>query len=262
MKNKKGFTLIELIVVIAILGILALFLVPSFLGYTKDAQKATCEANRHIIERSYTFYKAKSVEEITLNEYINSDNGKEYQGSKCPAGGVYTYDDANGKVICSIHGEDEDKNEGTGEESGDGDKSEDSDPEESTTPKIPGTELDVNYENVISVVKGENIGQVGKGQIIELKDNENNILGYYIVKYPTHIGSFSGQTSSGDLLELTKDPAINVFGTGSNAIKDALGDRRSIGTKILYNGKYYISIEKLDENPQIPGNGTHWVEIK
>ena len=80
MKNKKGFTLIELIVVIAILGILALFLVPSFLGYTKDAQKATCEANRHIIERSYTFYKAKSAEEITLSEYIKSDDGKEYQG--------------------------------------------------------------------------------------------------------------------------------------------------------------------------------------
>lgn len=38
MKNKKGFTLIELIVVIAILGILALFLVPQFMGYANDAK--------------------------------------------------------------------------------------------------------------------------------------------------------------------------------------------------------------------------------
>lgn len=41
-KNKKGFTLVELIVVIAILGVLAAILVPAFTGYvtkSKDAQK-------------------------------------------------------------------------------------------------------------------------------------------------------------------------------------------------------------------------------
>lgn len=45
MKNKKGFTLIELIVVIAILGILALFLVPQFMGYANDAKIQVAEAN-------------------------------------------------------------------------------------------------------------------------------------------------------------------------------------------------------------------------
>lgn len=45
MKNKKGFTLIELIVVIAILGILALFLVPSFMGYARDAKVQVMKAN-------------------------------------------------------------------------------------------------------------------------------------------------------------------------------------------------------------------------
>jgi prepilin-type N-terminal cleavage/methylation domain-containing protein len=36
--NKKGFTLIELIVVMAILAILVLIAVPAFLGHTKDAE--------------------------------------------------------------------------------------------------------------------------------------------------------------------------------------------------------------------------------
>lgn len=45
LKNKKGFTLIELIVVIAILGILALFLLPSFMGYSDDAKLQVAKAN-------------------------------------------------------------------------------------------------------------------------------------------------------------------------------------------------------------------------
>lgn len=39
--NKKGFTLIELIVVVAILAILAAIAVPNFMGMTKKARTAT-----------------------------------------------------------------------------------------------------------------------------------------------------------------------------------------------------------------------------
>lgn len=49
MKNKKGFTLIELIVVIAILGILSLFLVPSFMGYAKDAKIQVAKSNTRTV---------------------------------------------------------------------------------------------------------------------------------------------------------------------------------------------------------------------
>lgn len=43
--NKKGFTLIELIVVIAILAILALILVPTITGYIGRAEEAQNQAN-------------------------------------------------------------------------------------------------------------------------------------------------------------------------------------------------------------------------
>lgn len=43
--NKKGFTLIELIVVIGILAVLALILIPSIINYVQQARDATDLAN-------------------------------------------------------------------------------------------------------------------------------------------------------------------------------------------------------------------------
>lgn len=63
MKNKKGFTLIELIVVIAILGILALFLVPSFMGYARDAKVQVMKANVKTGQDAYMYAWTKYEDE-------------------------------------------------------------------------------------------------------------------------------------------------------------------------------------------------------
>lgn len=249
MKNKKGFTLIELIVVIAILGILALFLVPSFIGYADDAQKATCDANRHLIERSYKFYKVRN-EDVLLSAYINGD-GSEYQGSQCPSKGTYSYDDDNGKVLCSIHGEADD-------EISDSDIP--SDEPEETKDKIPGTDLDVN-QNIITIKNGGKLNYgLDKGTIIKI--DKDGTIDYYIVK--TRIGNGNPiSVSNKDLIKITDEKATVVNGNSESALNNALGNNRSIGVKVKYNDKYYISIENIDKNePQLPGTGDHWLEIK
>lgn len=53
-KKKKGFTLIELIVVIAILGILAAILIPRFSGYTDKARAKACLADARTILSAYS----------------------------------------------------------------------------------------------------------------------------------------------------------------------------------------------------------------
>ncbi|TJX68655.1 type II secretion system protein [Soehngenia saccharolytica] len=58
-RNKKGFTLIELVVVIAILGILAALAIPRFTGTRESANTQTVISNLRSIESAVELYAAQ-----------------------------------------------------------------------------------------------------------------------------------------------------------------------------------------------------------
>lgn len=66
-KNKKAFTLIELIVVIAIIGVLVAILVPTMTGFVDQAEQATADANARTI---YSIAQAQAT--------FGTLNGTEY----------------------------------------------------------------------------------------------------------------------------------------------------------------------------------------
>ncbi len=102
-KNTAGFTLVEIMIVVAIIGLLAAIAVPNFAQARTNARRGTCINNMRLIDASKEQYALENNKDSTVTP-VAADVTPYLKSNvmpTCPATGTYTIAAIGTKPTCS-----------------------------------------------------------------------------------------------------------------------------------------------------------------
>lgn len=97
---RSGFTLVEIMIVVAIIGLIATAAIPSLMKARKSAQKTTCINNLRTINGAKSVWaleNKKGDADVPTEADLALQNKLE-----CPAGGTYNFGAVSAPPTCSI----------------------------------------------------------------------------------------------------------------------------------------------------------------
>lgn len=120
-KSSKGFTLVEIMIVVAIIGILIAIAVPGFVRARTQSRMRACQENLAKIDGAKEQWALETNALATAtpgwDDLVTDDPATSFLKSQpeCPGGGTYTLGNVATEPTCSIDGHSLDNLNGGGE---------------------------------------------------------------------------------------------------------------------------------------------------